>query len=199
MMVAAFLLTLQTAVPTLDGTITSGEYDGATTLTGSTGMLVHVRTTDEAIYLAVSGAQGGYPHLAIARGDTVLLLHASAALGTARFVGTGSSKRLVQPFVWGVRNAGTGASGVAARDAHFQREGWAATTIEMGTPGITEFKVSRALLPARSPLAIGFWSAPSTIQRWPASLDDEAVAARLVQGFLPATATFAVAEWGRSP
>lgn len=194
----SLLLAMQAAVPTLDGEISPGEYDGGTTLTGSTGLVVHVRTTDDAIYVAASGTPGGYPHLATTRGDTVLVLHASAALGTARFAGPASTKSLVRRPNWEVRNAGTGASGVAARDQYYRREGWTATTVEMGTPGVTEFKVSRALLLSGAPLAVTFWSG-GAVQRWPTGLNDDIMAVPMIQGPIPATATFTLAEWGRSP
>jgi hypothetical protein len=195
----ALLLTLQAAVPTLDGTIAPGEYDGATTLTGSAGLVVHIRPMDDAVYIAARGTPGGYPHLAISRGDTVLLLHASAALATARFAGAADRKNQVHGFTtFAVRNAGTSATGIAAREQFYRREGWTATTVEMGQ-GMTEFKVARSLMPRGAPLVVAFWSEGGGVQRWPAAIDDDAVGVRMVQGWLPTSARFAVAEWGRSP
>jgi hypothetical protein len=200
MSVVALLFTLQAAVPTLDGAIGPGEYDGGTSFTGSGGLVVRIRTTDDAVYIAASGAAGGYPHVAISRGDTVLLLHASAALATARFAGPTDMKAQVHGFTtFSVRNAGTSAAGDAAREAFYRREGWTATTVEMGTPGVTEFKVAQSLLPGGTPSVVAFWSESGGVQRWPAEVEDDAVAVRVVQGWLTTTARFAVVSWGRMP
>jgi hypothetical protein len=196
MLVPLMVLALQSPAPVLDGTITPGEWDHATHVTGSTGLEVHTSVTDTATYVAVRGTGAGFPHIALMHGDTVLILHASAALGTARYAGAGDSMRLVQPFAYSVRRTGMDVEAQAERDAFYLREGWVATTARMGAPGETEFKIARSRGGPGQPIAVAYWSERSGVQHWPAALADAVVVERVVQGHLPEEAVFFVAEWG---
>lgn len=196
MLLPVVLALLQSGSPTLDGTIAPGEWDRATRATGSAGLEVFLAPTDSALFVAVRGPGDGFPHIALVNGDTVLLLHASAALGTARFVGAGNHKTREQEFVFRVRGVGLTGEDQAERDAFYAREGWVASTIRMGKAGETEFKISRSLIPASGPIAVAYWSAGSGVAQWPAGLEDAATLERTVQGFLPDHAEFRPAEWG---
>jgi hypothetical protein len=193
---------LQSPVPTLDGTIAPGEWDRATHATGTGQLEVWTLSTDSALYVAVRGAGDGFPHLGIARGDTVLILHASAALGTARFVGPGEVKRRVGEWEFRVRGGEESEGSGEARE-FYRQEGWVATTIRMGRAGETEFKISRRLLNAfpASPasLAVAYWAEGQGVTHWPAGVNDDFALERMVQGFLPEEARFRPETWQALP
>jgi hypothetical protein len=196
MVIALLLALVQAQAPQLDGTIAPGEWDRAVHVTGTEGMEIFLQRTDSAVYLAVRGSGDGFPHLALVHGDTILLLHASAALGTAKYVRAGRSHGLRQPFTFRVRGRALDTATRRERDAFYQREGWVASTMHMGRPAETEFKVAAVLLPRGERLAVAYWSQQSGVLSWPASAHDAVMAERIVQGFLPDSASFIPDQWG---
>lgn len=199
MLLPIILSLLQASTPVLDGTISPGEYDHATRVTGSNGLEVFLLRTDSALFIAVRGPGDGFPHVALTHGDTVLLLHASAALGTARFAGPGEEKRRIAEFAFGVRDPGMSEAARTARARFYASEGWVGSTIRMGTRGETELVIARRLVAPSAGVAVAYWSEESSIAQWPEALADGAVAERMVQGFLPEQARFRPSEWGRLP
>jgi hypothetical protein len=69
----------------------------------------------------------------------------------------------------------------------------------MGTPGETEFVVSRMLVQPGDRIAVAWWAEDRPIAGWPAALADGVVEERVVQGFLPDSVRFRPGEWGRIP
>jgi hypothetical protein len=196
MIMLLVLAVVQSTAPTLDGTLSPGEWKDAARLTGSGSLEILVRPTDSVVYLAVRGPGDGFPHVAVVRGDTVRLLHASAALGTASFAGAGARKLAIATFAFAVRSPGMSGADLAQRDSFYLREGWVATTVRMGRPGETEFKISRSMLPPGSRIAVAYWSSESGVSHWPVALNDASAEDRIVQGFLPEVAEFHPAMWG---
>jgi hypothetical protein len=197
MLSSLLLCLLQIQTPTLDGTIAAGEWDHAIHLTGTANLDIYLldSAADSAVYMAVRGRGDGYPHIAVSRRDTVLILHASAALGTAEFAGSGTRKRLVQEFNFRVRSPSLTGEAITERESFYREDGWAASTIRMGQPGETEFMISRRLLGTASRIVVAYWSEADGVSHWPAEVDDASVELRMVQGFLPQEARFAVAQW----
>jgi hypothetical protein len=194
-MILLLITLLQSPPPILDGTISRGEWNDAKHFSGSGGLEVFLATGDSAVYLAVRGSGDGFPHVAVARGDSVFILHASAALGAARYVGAGDIKRLAQPFSFAMRRAEMDAAGQAERESFYSKERWVASTIRMGAAGETEFKIARSLIGPDGRIAIAYWSASGGVQRWPVRLTDAVAAQRMVQGFLEDQAEFLVTDW----
>lgn len=194
-MILLLMALLQSPPPVLDGTISQGEWNDAKRFSGSGGLEVFLATGDSAVYLAVRGPGDGFPHVTLARGDSVLILHASAALGTARYVGAGHTKRLDRPFTFALRRTDMDRAGQAERESFYSKEGWVASTVRMGVTGETEFKIARSLIGPDGRIAIAYWSASGGVERWPASLADDVTAQRMVQGFLEEEAEFLVADW----
>jgi hypothetical protein len=193
------LAVLQAQHPTLDGTIAPGEWDRASRVTGSNNLEVFLLPADSALYLAVRGTGDGFPHVALIRGDAVLILHASAALGTAMYGGDGERKHLLQPFDFRVRGTSRTGRDQEERDAFYAQEGWVASTIRMGVPGETEFKIARSLVAPGDRIAVAYWSETAGVTHWPAALGDAVVLERMVQGHLPEESQFRPEEWGVVP
>jgi hypothetical protein len=199
-MILPFVLALlQSPEPILDGTISPAEWSQATRETGSNGLEVFLYPTDSVLYVAVRGRGDGFPHLALLSGDTVFILHASAALGTAKYAPAAGSRHLIQPFSFGVRGTALGGQAQAEREAFYAREGWVASTVRMGQAGETEFKIGPSRLQAGRRIAVAYWAEGSGVSVWPASLADATATERMVQGFLPDTAGFRPEDWGRWP
>jgi hypothetical protein len=71
--------------PTVDGKIDDGEWAGATTHRLEGGGDLRLLKRGDFLYVAVHGAATGLASLCAAKGDTVRILHASAAIGEARY------------------------------------------------------------------------------------------------------------------
>jgi len=203
MLLPLLLYLLQHQAPTLDGSITPGEWDHAIHRYGSGQLEIWIAdyadSPDSALYVAVRGPGNGYPHIGITRGDTVLILHASAALGTARFVGQGELKQRVGEFNFRVRGTELDGAAAAERERFYREEGWVASTIRMGQTGEAEFKISRRLLTSSpaSPasLAVAYWAESEGVSHWPVGVADAIAEERMVQGLLPEEARFRPGEW----
>jgi hypothetical protein len=199
MLLPLLLSLLQHPVPTLDGSITPGEWDHAIHRYGSDQLEIWIAdyadSPDSALYVAVRGPGNGFPHIGISRGDTVLILHASAALGTAVFVGQGELKHRVGEFNFRVRGTELGDAAAAERERFYREEGWVASTIRMGQAGETEFKISNRLLSASPRIAVAYWAESEGVSHWPVRVADAIAEERMVQGFLPEEARFRPGEW----
>ncbi len=194
------LALLQTTSPVLDGTVAPGEWGRPSHVAGTSSLETWLMSTDSSVYVAVRGTGDGFPHLAIARGDTVLILHASAALGTAVYTGQGSRKRLIQPFTFAVRSPKMDPDTDAERERFFAREGWVASTILMGNRGESEFRIARWLLGSGARILVAYWSEQGGVQHWPQSIaNDGAIREQTVKGFLADTLEFRPEAWAHAP
>ncbi|MGE0440581.1 MAG: hypothetical protein AB7L66_10420 [Gemmatimonadales bacterium] len=167
-------------VASLDGRIDPLEWAGATITSLSDGTEVLWMHDDRGVQLAVRGAPA-IVSVCLARGDTVTVLHASAALGTARFVRADTGWRRVADFVWD-RSAQDGDGREAAGE-------WRASP--RGRPVELEIGMSRLGAPASVAVAT---MAP-TIGRWPPELADDCGSLGLLMGTAPLLARFNPAAW----
>lgn len=180
----------------LDGQIGDEEWADASRhdLVGG-GELLLMR--DDDVYAAVRGEDFGWAHLYVPRGDTLFVLHASAALGTAVYVrDTADRWTRSAAFEWGVRDTTFSPHAEAERTAFFAEHGWVANTNMMGTRRVIEFRISTSLLrPSGARLAALFASDPAHPQYWPEGLTDATLDAELIRGTPPARLRFEPARW----
>lgn len=179
----------------LDGVLGEAEWRAARAepLTGGgTLFLMH----DEAhLYVGLRGLAQGWSHVYLPDGGAVRVLHASAALGAARYGADGTERwQPEHPFSWSLRDTSLSAAAVAERAAFLDANGWVATTAYMGRPNEIEFKVSRSALEAGR-LAVVFASDAASPQFWPSTLGDDTLKEELIFGKTPEGLAFRVAEW----
>lgn len=181
---------------TLDGHASSHEWDGAEVhdLTGSGS--VSILQDDDHVYLAVQDDAFGWSHVYVPDGDTVRVLHASAALGTALYVRDAEGWQLREPFKWGVRDTTFSAAAEAERAAFFDRHGWVANTNRMGSRRVIEFQIDKGLFGPSGPrLAVLYAEDPADPHRWPAGLADATLDPDLIRGAPPERLTFLPDTW----
>lgn len=181
----------------LDGRLAEREWTEATEhpLTNGGRLLLHQDTSY--LFVAVEGVGEGWSHVYVLGRDTVHVLHASAALGTARYVRDGSPWRLVSPFVWSVRDTTISEAAEAARAAFAAREGWVANTNGMGAGHVIEFRIADDLFGSEAPrLAVLFAEDPAAPSYWPASLADATLDADLIRGTPPPHLVLVPSTWG---
>lgn len=181
--------------PRLDGVVTPGEYVGArrAELVGGGEVLVRVR--EGTLDIAVVGAGRGLASLCLGDEKRVSILHASAALGTARYeLGTGSTWELREGFAWRVRDSPrTGSAPDSERRDFIAASGWLANSSHQGSP-VREFKV--ALGAQHRYLGVTFLAIDSMqVAYWPAAMADDCRALPVVKGGPPQSAVFLPKAW----
>jgi len=181
--------------PAIDGVIEKEEWESAVkdlAADGSEVMFVHA---EGALYV---GIRGSTPEMIvgnvfIAEGDTIRILHASAALGTAVYKRGDDGWDQTQTFVWRCRGTSNSANALTERASFLQDEGWVATNSRIGTPNEHEFMIILPAEPMRLAVNILRSSTPDEKVPYPAGLDDGVIAP--TPGGLPAVISFAPEGW----
>lgn len=150
------------------------------------------------LYAGVSSSKSGWSHLYVTDGDTIFVHHASAALGTTTYLQKGELWQPQQKFVWELRDRSFTPPVEIARAAYLKSKGWLANNMNMGTPGIIEFKIARKFLKGESVrLAVVFASDPAMPQYWPETLADDCRKRELIFGSSPADLKFNHESWAK--
>jgi len=161
--------------PTIDGTITTEEWQGAQREFFSDGSELLLLRNGSSFYLGIRAMTPDTiaGNVFIEYSDGIAIHHASAALGTAIYRKDGEDWRLVRNFSWRCRGTGNGEEAKAEREAFLREEGWIASTSRMGTSHDLEYRIRTRVSPLR--LAVVFLRAsdPNVKIPWPADLDDD--------------------------
>ena len=184
---------------TLDGSIDSGEWEGALILELSdSGGSIRLLHDGSYLYAGVKADSGSYPHLAVMSPATVWILHASAALGGVEYRRTDSVRwERRNEFAWELRDTSQSETALAERADYLEKHGWVASTQGMGRPGETEYRIHLELFdntPLRLAAAMGTGWVPPHF--WPAALNDGVRSQDLFLGSAPESLTFDVKGWG---
>lgn len=181
---------------TLDGTLAPGEWSGAFVgqLTGNG----EIRLMHDGGYLYLGVRHRGILVVTVCldQGDSVSVLHSSAALGTAVYRRAENLWDLVRRFTWELRDSTMTAVAQQEREAFLRREGWVATNGYTGARTDTEFKI--AMPSGRVRLAVAPMSVGENYQEmawWPRWLADGCRVPDLLSGHLPERLHFAPESW----
>jgi hypothetical protein len=188
---------LQTSpAPVIDGRIGDAEWAGAMTERLEGGGTLRLLQRGEFLYIAVEGLGPGLASVCAARGATVRILHASAAVGEARYERGAAGWTKMKGFAWRLRDSPrSGPPAVAQNDEFLRDAGWLANPNASGSPQ-REFQIRAADVDA---IGVTFLTTtePMKIARWPATIKDDCGNLRVAQGFLPESTTFDPASWYR--
>ncbi len=142
---ASPMLTIPTgAAPTLDGILSEGEWGDALELALADGVSLHLKHHGGFLYLGVGAARGAevVGNVYIARYETVEILHASHALGSATYRLADGRWQLERSFSWSCRALGFSDEALAEREAFLETHGWLATVVNLGRQEETEYKIA---------------------------------------------------------
>jgi sulfatase modifying factor 1 len=181
--------------PTLDGTISSGEWSHARQELFSDGSELLLMHHENYLYLGIRANTQGMiaGNIFVNHDNQVLVFHASAALGTAIYEKRSDTWEQTQAFSWRCRGTSNSSSAIAERETFLQEEQWLANNSRMGTPQELEYKIS---MPNGSlQLAVTFMRASDINARiyWPVGLNDDCTKAP--QGEFPTTMHFSPFTW----
>jgi hypothetical protein len=186
--------------PLIDGKLDDQAWSQARVVELARGVILRFVHDGAKVYIGVSGIPGadsfGFTCVLIAEPGAIGLLHASAKLGSARYLpaGDGAFAPQSKTYDW------------QPPDALLRDEGWTATTAGELVPRQQEFALTfaRLGLPAQPrPIAIGYFAmtpggtalSDAETVVWPTGLDDATANVALIAGFNPDGLRFAPDRW----
>jgi len=183
--------------PVIDGRISAGEWEGASVETFANGGRLVFIYHDGFLYLAIRAGTGGMiaGNVLLARGDEIVVLHASAALGTGIYRREADGWRLVQGFTWRCRDTGESQAAQDEREAFLREEGWVATNSYIGAPNELEYRIETTGEALRLAVNYILASQPGVKIPWPDALEDGSV--QPTPGGLPERLEFSPEQWAR--
>ena len=183
----------------LDGTLETEEWETAARLAMQGGGEVLLRARGPELLVGIRGAGPGFPHVALSAGDSVWILHASAALGTITYARNGGDRwRPVRGPVWEMRDTTLSAAARDSREAYLEEHGWVASTGRMGREGEAEFVIQMDRFGGRAlRIAVASLVLPRRPQapRWPDALPDDMNHFELLGGGTPDALVFRPSGW----
>jgi hypothetical protein len=191
-----FVLAQGAPPPVIDGRLADDEWSGATKHALSGGGELYLLTRREFLYVGVRGPAAGLASLCVGSGDTVRILHASAAVGEGTYAREAGGWARRTMFQWALRDSPrAGGPTDADRTAFLRSAGWVANASATGLAA-REFQIRLADVET---LGVSYLSTgePMAVSYWPASMDDDCRSVRVPQGFLPERATFHPERWQR--
>jgi hypothetical protein len=179
--------------PVVDGRIDTAEWSAARVESLEGGGDVRLLVRRGSLYLGIRGPAAGLATVCVADASGVRLLHASAALGDARYERDGGRWVKRSDFAWQLRDTRAGGPTSADKDAFFASHGWLANASAAGSPQ-REFRIG---LRGVTSVAVAYLTtdSPMAVSRWPAAADDDCTGVPLGQGRLAETAAFAPETW----
>lgn len=125
--VVALLLALGVTTPVLDGAIGQVEWSQAELHAMTPGATLRLLATPDALSLAVQLPTNGWGHVSVFDGETIQVLHMSAALGLLRYRRKGDKWQTVDRFVWQLRDRVYWALLQSAQDQYYNENDWVGT------------------------------------------------------------------------
>jgi len=182
---------------TPDGTIEEVEWEESHLIHVSARCTLHLVHDGEFLYLGIRSGGRGFASPFIVQSDSVRVLHASAALGTASYETINGTWALFSGFdAWACRDAELSPLELSENRAAFlEQHGWIASTGGMGTSNEVEYVIK--LQPAPTRMLLLYYdsgSLPRTIA-WPEVSAWMALYRQLLDGALPEEMPFRIERW----
>ncbi|MFL6245205.1 MAG: hypothetical protein ACJ74H_04215 [Thermoanaerobaculia bacterium] len=184
--------------PVIDGKVNPVEWKGATHVPLSEGqgeaLLLH---DGNYLYIGIIGFRPGLGSVCLPNRNGIVVLHASAALGTAAFEQTDGKWRLTHPFKWTNRDTGMSPEAMAEREKFLTDKGWFANT----SPNALLMREYQVPIRGKQevPLTIAFYTFTPEKQilgYWPPDLEDDCADPELAGGSTKREFMFDPSKWG---
>jgi hypothetical protein len=181
--------------PTIDGTMSPGEWDHASRETFSDGSELLMLHHEGFLYLGIRADTEDMivANIFVDHGDEIAILHSSAALGTAVYRKSADDWEQTRGFDWSCRRTDDSDAARAERAAFLREENWVAGNARMGTPQELEYRIA---LPGDTLRLAAIYmkvSEPNVKIPWPSDLNDDCV--RPTPGGMPARLDFSPQRW----
>lgn len=181
--------------PIIDGIINDQEWQNAKVHLFDDGSELFLLTSGEHLFLAIRSAGNGMiaGNVFLSEGNRIMILHTSAALGTAIYQEEGEIYRKIKDFSWCCRSKIDDEASRIVREIFYTEEGWLGQNSFLGTVNELEYKIELGDQPDK--MAVNFIHADDVGEKmvWPVGLED-GVSLPSSAGF-PDRIGFSVEEW----
>lgn len=190
-----FLFTIQSQNNIhLNGKVDEVEWKGAKEYQINSDCKVFILQEKEVLYAALVSKKKIWAHTYLSDGETVQVMHASAALDDVTYRKVQSVWRTEETFQWGFREQVYTSDVQAKMDSYFQANGWVANNGNMADGKIIEFKID---ISQTGPLFFTCVMADYdlNLSHFPSIINDDTILPRLVQGNTPDSLKFEPVKW----
>ncbi len=181
--------------PIMDGIINDQEWQNAEVHLFDDGSELFLLVSGEHLYLAIRSAGSGMiaGNVFLREGSRIMILHTSAALGTAIYQEEGEMYQKIKDFSWCCRSKIDDEASRIVRETFYTEEGWLGQNSFLGTVNELEYKIKLGGQPDK--MAVNFIHADDVGEKlvWPVGLKD-GVSLPSSGGF-PDQIGFSVEEW----
>jgi hypothetical protein len=125
----------------LDGTLAEGEWSDALQIRLNDQAHLMLKHADGFLFLGIQATTRGFASPLIVGGGEILVLHASAALGTAIYAREGDAWTLRQDYVYECRSTGFYPYALTQRARFLEQNGWLGTIVYLGDPTQFEYQI----------------------------------------------------------
>lgn len=189
------ILVPKASAPTIDGVINEAEWKSA----AEPAKGIRLMHDGRFLYLGLSGGGEGLGSINLASKGKVLVLHASAALGTAVYEAKQDGWHIGRKFTFNCRKTDNSPVAVEERSKFLAADGWVANVFNQGSKDQREYKISLDLLDdEKATLAITYFDTQkneNTIS-WPPATDDT-YHPKLAAGWLPEPIQLDPSKWAK--
>lgn len=180
----------------IDGFISPGEWENATEHTLSGGGTIKIKKNHTDLYVAITATNKAWAHVYINSGDTIKVLHASAALGQAKYIPRNNHWTPTQSFEWALRDRVYNDDLASKQQEHYRQFGWVANNNNMGDGKTFEYRIDLSRMKGTIVSVAGVTAeVPLNLHFYPTTLTDHTILPKLVQGNTPDSLQFRVNEW----
>ena len=183
------------AEPIIDGIINDQEWQKAALYHFDDGSEVYLMISGNHLYLAIRANGGGMiaGNVFLAEEDRIMILHTSAALGTALYQENGEQYKKIKDFSWCCRSKIDDEASQVAREKFYAEEDWLGINSFLGVENELEYKILLEGQP--DVLAVNFIYADDDgdKQVWPVGLKDGVNLPS--SGGFPEIIEFSVKDW----
>jgi hypothetical protein len=181
----------------IDGVMGKDEWQGAEKWLSGDGYKLLIKKDKETLYGVMTGDNKFWAHLYLSDNLFVKVMHVSAALGSVEYKRENKLWHTTDTFNYQVRDKVYNSNTEAAMLIYYAAHGWVANNNNLGSSKTIEFKVN--IKEWKGPLYFACVMADhdKKLHRFPATLNDNTVLPRLVQGHAPDPLSFDPAKWKR--
>ena len=191
----------QGTAPTLDGTLSPGEWSAALVATLAGGSRLRLMHAGGFLYMGLQSKRTPVLSVCADLGNEIAIMHTSGSLGTARYTRNADGSFSTGGWSsWCCGDSTLSAASQAQWDANERAWGWSAPNGWLGVPEDMEFKL--AIPRGRVRLALVYVAGPDMAPGgtwpgsvWPTDLADDCANRGLVTGSPPSPARFTPERW----
>jgi hypothetical protein len=186
----------------IDAKLEPAEWARAAELPLGDGTTLKLQHDGTHLYVGITAQRAGFVSLCTTTGDTVRVLHASAALGSVSYTRSGDTwASRDTAFTYAMRNTDSTEEARQERRTYLTQHSWVSSTVRMSQGHAHEMQIALERVDRMPRIAVAFFVIGTgdswSIQRWPAGIGEQegCMDSQLVRGYVPRGLRFDPTSW----